>query len=34
MAKLGDWIDPQPGGIYVKPAKAWIDPSDAAGRAR
>ena len=27
MAKLGDWIDPKPEGIYVKPAKAWIDPS-------
>jgi putative mRNA 3-end processing factor len=27
MAKLGDWIDPQPGGIYVKPADVWIDPS-------
>jgi putative mRNA 3-end processing factor len=27
MVKLGDWIDPKPEGIYVKPAKAWIDPS-------
>ena len=27
MAKLGDWIDPKPQGIYVKPADAWIDPS-------
>lgn len=27
MAKLGDWIDPQPGGIYVPAADLWIDPS-------
>jgi len=27
MAKLGDWIDPHPHGIYVKPADVWIDPS-------
>jgi len=33
MAKLGDWIDPQPQGIYVKPADAWIDPSVPSPRA-
>ncbi len=27
MTKLGDWIDPQPQGIYVTPADVWIDPS-------
>ncbi len=27
MSKLGDWIDPQPGGIYVPAADAWIDPA-------
>ncbi len=25
--KLGDWLEPHPHGIYVKPADAWIDPS-------
>ncbi len=24
---LGDWIEPHPHGIYVRPADAWIDPS-------
>jgi len=33
MAKLGDWIDPQPHGIHVKPADAWIDPSRPSPRA-
>jgi putative mRNA 3-end processing factor len=33
MAKLGDWIDPKPDGIHVKPAKAWIDPSNPQERA-
>ncbi|MDB5679875.1 ligase-associated DNA damage response exonuclease [Sphingomonas bacterium] len=33
MAKLGDWIDPKPHGIYVKPADAWIDPSVPSPRA-
>lgn len=33
MAKLGDWIDPQPHGIYVKPADVWIDPSRPTPRA-
>lgn len=27
MAKLGDWIEPHPHGIYVKPAGIWVDPS-------
>jgi len=27
------WIEPQPQGIYVKPADAWIDPSFPAERA-
>ena len=27
MARLGDWLEPHPHGIYVKPADAWIDPS-------
>ena len=33
MTKLGDWIDPQRGGIYVKPAGVWIDPSQPQERA-
>jgi len=33
MAKLGDWIDPHPHGIYVPPADAWIDPSTPKPRA-
>lgn len=27
MPKLGDWLEPHPHGIYVKPADAWVDPS-------
>ena len=27
MGRLGKWIEPLPDGIYVKPADAWIDPS-------
>lgn len=27
MTKLGDWIEPHPHGIYVKPADIWVDPS-------
>ena len=27
MARLGDWLEPYPHGIYVRPADAWIDPS-------
>ncbi|MGN6270668.1 MAG: ligase-associated DNA damage response exonuclease [Sphingomonas sp.] len=33
MASLGDWLDPQPQGIYVRPADAWIDPSIPSPRA-
>src|ERR1700709_656698 len=27
MARRGSWIEPFPEGIYVKPADAWVDPS-------
>jgi putative mRNA 3-end processing factor len=30
---LGDWIEPHPHGIYVRPADAWIDPSTPQPRA-
>jgi putative mRNA 3-end processing factor len=33
MAKLGDWIDPQPSGIYIPAADAWVDPSRPVPRA-
>ncbi|RZM07813.1 MAG: ligase-associated DNA damage response exonuclease [Sphingomonas sp.] len=33
MAKLGDWLEPHPHGILVKPIDAWIDPSIPAARA-
>jgi len=33
MARLGSWIEPFPEGIYVKPADAWVDPSQPKGRA-
>ena len=33
MPKLGDWLEPHPHGIYVRPADAWIDPSIPAPRA-
>ena len=33
MARLGSWIHPQPDGIYVAPADAWIDPSQPKPRA-
>ncbi|MBY8828383.1 ligase-associated DNA damage response exonuclease [Hephaestia mangrovi] len=33
MTRLGDWLDPQPHGIYVAPADAWIDPSIPSPRA-
>ena len=33
MAKLGDWIEPHPHGIYVAPADVWIDPSEPVPRA-
>ncbi|HEU4960659.1 MAG TPA: ligase-associated DNA damage response exonuclease [Sphingomonas sp.] len=33
MITLGDWLDPHPHGIYVRPADAWIDPSVPSPRA-
>ena len=33
MAKATTWIEPHPGGIYVKPADLWIDPSRPVERA-
>src|ERR671913_2453214 len=33
MARLGSWIEPFPEGIYVRPADAWIDPSQPKARA-
>ena len=33
MASLGDWLEPHPHGIYVRPADAWIDPSQPVPRA-
>lgn len=33
MARLGDWVDPQRGGIYIPAADAWIDPSGPRARA-
>ena len=33
MAKLGDWLEPHAHGIYVRPADAWIDPSEPVARA-
>lgn len=27
MATIGDWLEPHPHGIYVRPADAWVDPS-------
>lgn len=33
MAKLGDWIEPHPHGIYVPAADVWIDPSEPVPRA-
>jgi putative mRNA 3-end processing factor len=33
MSKLGDWLEPYPHGIYVRPADAWIDPSTPEPRA-
>jgi putative mRNA 3-end processing factor len=33
MARLGSWIEPQPDGIYVPAADAWIDPSSPRPRA-
>ena len=33
MPRLGSWIEPFPEGIYVRPAGAWIDPSQPKERA-
>jgi len=33
MPRLGSWIEPHPEGIYVRPADAWVDPSEAKPRA-
>jgi putative mRNA 3-end processing factor len=33
MPRLADWIEPHPHGIYVRPADAWIDPSEPSARA-
>jgi putative mRNA 3-end processing factor len=33
MARLGSWIEPFREGIYVRPADAWIDPSQPKPRA-
>ena len=33
MARLGSWIEPHPEGIYVRPADAWVGPSQPKARA-
>lgn len=33
MPRLGSWIEPFPEGIYVRPADAWVDPSQAKAKA-
>jgi putative mRNA 3-end processing factor len=33
MARLGSWIEPFPEGIYIRPADAWVDPSQPKERA-
>jgi putative mRNA 3-end processing factor len=33
MARLGSWIETFPEGIYVRPADAWVDPSQPKARA-
>ena len=33
MARLGNWIEPFPECIFVKPADAWVDPSQPKRRA-
>ena len=33
MPRLGSWIEPHPEGIYVRPADAWVDPSQPKARA-
>jgi len=33
MPRIGSWIEPHPEGIYVRPADAWVDPSQPKARA-
>jgi putative mRNA 3-end processing factor len=33
MTTLGDWLEPHPHGLYVRPADAWIDPAVPSPRA-
>jgi putative mRNA 3-end processing factor len=33
MSRLGSWIEAHPEGIYVRPADAWVDPSQPKARA-
>ena len=33
MPRIGSWIEPHPEGIYVRPADAWVDPSQPKPRA-
>jgi putative mRNA 3-end processing factor len=33
MARLGSWIQPFAEGLYIKPADAWVDPSEPKARA-
>jgi putative mRNA 3-end processing factor len=33
MTRLGSWIEPFPEGIYIRPADAWVDPSEPKPRA-
>jgi putative mRNA 3-end processing factor len=33
MARLGSWIEPFPEGLYIRPADAWVDPSEPRARA-
>src|SRR3954453_13526497 len=33
MARLVSWIESHPEGIYVRPADAWIDPSQPKAKA-
>jgi putative mRNA 3-end processing factor len=33
MPRIGSWIEPHPEGIYVRPADAWVDPSQPKAKA-
>jgi putative mRNA 3-end processing factor len=33
MARIGSWIEPFPEGLYIRPADAWVDPSQPKARA-